>query len=79
MCWSSPPGHDLKTIVGEKKLYPITYLRRLNAVTKRKLISNEILLLKQLTEINPRELRKRTGIAKLTLEAMIEKSKTILS
>ena len=26
--WSSPPNHDLQTMIEEKKLYPITFLRK---------------------------------------------------
>jgi hypothetical protein len=77
--WSSPPNHDLQTMIEEKQLYPITYLRRLNRVTGKKLVSNGIILLKQLTERNPRELRRQTGISKMNLESIIRKSRMILS
>jgi hypothetical protein len=79
ICWSSPPDRDLRTMVEEKKLYPITYLKRLDAATKRKLTFNGILLLRQLVENNPQKLRRRTGIAKETLESMIERSRKLLS
>jgi hypothetical protein len=77
--WSSPPNNDLQTMIEEKQLYPITYLRRLNPVTRKKLVSNGIVLLKQLTEKNPRELRRQTGISKEDLKAIIRKSRAILS
>ncbi len=77
--WSSPPNHDLQTMIEEKQLYPITYLRRLNHVTRRKLVSNNIVLLKQLTEKDPRELRRQTRISKKNFESLLRKSKAILS
>jgi hypothetical protein len=77
--WSSPPNNDLQTMIEEKQLYPITNLRRLTHVTKKKLVSNGIILLKQLTEKNPKELRRQTGIPKKNLESIIRKSTDILS
>jgi hypothetical protein len=77
--WSSPPNRDLQTMIEEKQLYPITYLKRLNRVNRRKLVSNGIILLKQLTEKNPRELRRQTGIPKKDLESTVGKARAILS
>ena len=77
--WSSPPNHDLQTMIEEKKLYPITFLKGLNAETGNKLASNGIILLKQLTEKNPTELRRQTGISKEKLESILGKARTILS
>ena len=76
--WSSPPDHDLQTMIEEKKLYPITYLRGLDNVTKRKLVSHGIVLLKQLIGNTPKELR-HTGISKSALELLIKKSRVIFS
>ena len=75
--WSSPPNHDLQKMIEEKKFYPITYLRRLDTVTKKKLASNGIILLKQLIEKNPQELRRQTGVPKQRLELLIKKSRAI--
>jgi hypothetical protein len=77
--WSSPPNYDLQTMIEEKQLYPITYLRRLNRVNRKKLMSNGIILLKQLTEKNSRELRRQTEIPKKELESMIKKARAVLS
>jgi HJR/Mrr/RecB family endonuclease len=77
--WSSPPDHGLQTMIEEKKLYPITYLKGLNTATKEKLASAGIVLLKQLTAKNPEEVRRETGISKETLELIIKKARTILS
>ena len=77
--WSSPPNRDLQTMIEEKKLYPITFLKGLNAETRNKLASNGVILLKQLTEKTPKELRKQTGISKEKLGSIVGKARAILS
>ena len=77
--WSSPPHHDLQTMIEEKKLYPITLLKGLNTENRKRLASNGIILLKQLTEKNPTALRRQTGISKEKLESIRDKARTILS
>ncbi|MHC3128935.1 MAG: restriction endonuclease [Candidatus Bathyarchaeota archaeon] len=77
--WSSPPNHDLQTMIEEKKLYPITFLKGLNVETRNKLASNGIILLKQLTEKTPTGLRRQTGISKEKLESILGKARAILS
>jgi hypothetical protein len=76
--WSWPQNHDLQTMIEEKQLYPITYLKRLNRVTRKKLLSNQIVLLKQLTEKTPREIRRQTGISPKNLESILRKARAIL-
>lgn len=77
--WSSPPNHDLQTMIEEKKLYPITFLKGLNAETRNKLVHNGVILLKQLTEKNSKELRRQTGISKEKLGSIVGKARIILS
>jgi Holliday junction resolvase-like predicted endonuclease len=77
--WSSPPNHDLQTMIEEKKLYPITILKGLNAATRNKLTANGVLLLRDLTGKNAAELRRQTGISKDKLEPMIDDARAILS
>ncbi len=77
--WSSPPNNDLQTMIEEKKLYPITYLRGLSALTKEKLASAGVILLKQLAAKNPEELRRETAIPGEPLELMIKKASTLVS
>ena len=77
--WSSPPDHDLQTMIQEKKLYPITLLKGLNAETQNKLATNGIILLKQLTEKTPKELRRQTGVSKEKFGSIVDKARTILS
>jgi transcriptional regulator NrdR family protein len=77
--WSSPPDHDLQTMIQEKKLYPITLLKGLNAETRNKLATNGVILLKQLTEKTLKELRRQTGVSKEKLGSIVDKARTILS
>jgi hypothetical protein len=77
--WSSPPNRDLQTMIEEKKLYPVTFLKGLNSETRNKLTSNGVILLKQLSETNPRELRKQTGVSREKLESLVGKTREILS
>jgi hypothetical protein len=77
--WNSPPSNDLRTMIEEKKLYPITLLKGIKANTRSTLIHNGVILLKQLTEKNPEELRKQTGITKEKLGSMIDIARVILT
>jgi len=77
--WSSPPNHDLQTMIEEKKLYPITFLKGLNAETRNKLASNGVILLRQLTGKSSKELRRQTGISKEKFVSIVGKARTILS
>jgi len=77
--WSSPSNRDLQTMIEEKKLYPVPYLKGLNTKTREKLTSAGIILLKQLTAKSLRELRRETGIRKETLELIVKKARKILS
>jgi hypothetical protein len=77
--WSSPPNHDLQTMIEEKKLYPITILKGLSATTRNRLTSNGIILLKQLAEKNIVGLRRQTGIRKQKLAPLVDSARAILS
>jgi hypothetical protein len=77
--WSSPQNRDLQTMIEEKKLYPITFLKGLNTETRNKLASNGVILLKQLTKKSPKELRKQTRVSKEKLRSIVDIARAILS
>jgi hypothetical protein len=77
--WSSPKNQDLQTMIQTKKLYPITILKGLTPTTRNKLTSNNIIMLKQLTETNTTHLRRQTGIQKNKLNSIVDNAKAILS
>ncbi len=77
--WSHPPKSDLQNLIEDKKLYPITILRGLRSPVRDKLVSTGIVMIKQLTEIDPNELRRRARISKDDSESIISKAKIIFS
>ena len=75
--WSHPPKSDLQNLIEDKKLYPITILRGLRSPVRDKLVSAGIVMIKQLSEIDPNELRRRARISKDDSESLINKAKII--
>jgi hypothetical protein len=75
--WSHPPKSALQNLIEDKKLYPITILRGLRSPVRDKLVSAGIVMIKQLTEIDPNELRRRARISKNDSESIINKAKII--
>lgn len=76
--WGSPKEHDLQTMISKKKLYPITLLKKLNSQTRHQLASNRVILLRDLIEKNPSELRKLTGISKEKLQGIVKNAREIM-
>ncbi|MEM5882999.1 MAG: restriction endonuclease [Candidatus Aenigmatarchaeota archaeon] len=76
--WKYPEEKGLERLIEEKKLYPITILKDLDEKSRKKFSSVGIVLLKQLLEESPEELRKKTNIQKKKLKIFIEKAKKIL-
>ena len=76
--WNSPPDLNIQTMITEKKLYPITYLKGLAITTTERLAQAGIILLNQLTAKDPRELRRETRLPKETLDVIIKRAKMIV-
>ena len=77
--WSSPKNHDLQTMIGKKKLYPITFLKVLDTETRSKLVANGIVMLKQLFEERSEKLGRRIGISRVRLDRMLKIAGDVLS
>lgn len=77
--WGSPKNRDLQTMISKENLYPITLLKRLSSHDRHQLTSNRVILLRDLIEKNPSELRKLTGISKEKLQGIIRNAKEIMS
>lgn len=77
MGWSHPSHYDLQTMIEEKKLYPVSIIRGLRSQVRESLTSNGIVMIKQLLEMNPAELRRKTRISKKDSIFVINKAKTI--
>ena len=76
--WNSPPDLNIQTMITEKKLYPITYLKGLTIKTTERLTQAGIILLKQLTAKDPRELRRETRLPKEALDVIIRRARMIV-
>ena len=77
--WSSPDNNDLQTMIEQKKMYPLTFLKELTINDRKKLVKNGMILVKQLAEKTPNEVRYQTGISKEKLESLIKYAKEIVS
>jgi len=77
--WKAPLEHGLEQMIEEKKFYPITFLKGLDRVSKRRLGENGIVLLKQLVESDIDKLCKMTRISKKKLSNLVGKAREILS
>ena len=74
--WSYPPFQGLQDLIEEKKLYPITCLKRPKKETIMKLSSAGIVTMKQLFREDPEELAKKTGLKRKKLETIVAEAKS---
>ncbi|MFN3301756.1 MAG: ATP cone domain-containing protein [Patescibacteria group bacterium] len=56
------PLRSLERIIEEKKLYPITVLRRIEKKFENRLLAENIITCRDLLEIKPREFQAKTGL-----------------
>jgi len=77
--WSSPPERDLQTMIKERNVYPVTYLRGLKILTRDRLASVGIVTLRQLVHKRPGELSREIGIKKADAQTLIEMADSILA
>ena len=77
--WSAPSQMSLQQMIEEKKLYPITLLKRLDKNLEEKFGDAGIVLLKQLVTCDVNELWRKTKIQKEKLENLVKNAKEILS
>ena len=77
--WSYPPYQGLQDLIEEKKIYPITCLKRLKKETMMKLSSSGIVTMKQLVREESKELARKTELERKTLETIKDRAKSYLS
>lgn len=77
--WRAPPDHGLERMIEDKRMYPITYLKTLRRESRDRILDCGMVLLRQLTAHNVKELQKSTKIRKAELEQLIKKAQEILS
>lgn len=75
--WRFPEEKGLEQMVEEKRFYPVTLLKDLDADTQTKLGDNGIVLLKQLLEMNSNEIFKKTKVDRQKIEKLIKKTREI--
>jgi HJR/Mrr/RecB family endonuclease len=76
--WKYPEEKGLERLIEERKLYPITILKNLDAKSKEKLGDTGIIMVKQLLEENLEELYKKTKIPRKKLKVLVENAKEII-
>ncbi len=76
--WSSPMGLDLRDMIEEKKLYPLTCLRGLRWEVQEKLGNAGVVLIKQLVEENPYALAMKTGLSRMALGEIVERAHAVM-
>jgi hypothetical protein len=79
LSWNTPKEHPLPAWIDQKKLYPVTILRRLNKMHLAALGKAEILLLEDMIKFSTAELAKMTRLPRKHLEPLIAEAKEILS
>lgn len=72
------PEKSLASMIDEKKLYPITFLKNLDRKTGTRLLDNGIITLKQLVGTDLNELQKKTNIDRYRLKMLKERAAQIL-
>jgi hypothetical protein len=73
--WSSPANYDLRNMIEEKKLYPLSCLRGLDSETKMKLVNSGIVLMKQLFEEETLVIARKAEVSKETVKEIVEKAR----
>jgi Holliday junction resolvase-like predicted endonuclease len=76
--WKSPPGKSLEELIIQKKLYPITMDRILDARTEARLADAGILLLRGLAGAEVKELSKRTRMNPNKLNRLASRARKIM-
>lgn len=76
--WKIPIGKGIESIIEERKLYPVTYLKGLSREIIDRLTANKIITLKKLIQYSPREIQQIASISKKEASEIITKAKAIV-
>lgn len=79
IAWKDPLENGLEKRIEDYKFYPITLLRNLDAKTEAQLGDAGIVLLKQLVEMNIKEIASMTKISANKISDLVLRAKKILS
>ena len=75
--WQYPKKENLKALIEEKALYPITIIRSIDENSKQKLHDAKIVLVKDLALYDIEELKIKTKLSKETLKIILKEAKII--
>ncbi|HIG94532.1 MAG: restriction endonuclease [archaeon GW2011_AR13] len=75
--WQYPKKENLKALIEEKALYPITIIRSIDESSKQKLHEADIVLAKDLALYDIEELKIKTKLSKETLKIILKEAKMI--
>jgi hypothetical protein len=79
IAWKSPPGKSLEGLIKQKKLYPITMDRILDARTEARLADAGVLLLRELAEPQVKELSKKTRLNPNKISRLASRARRIVA
>jgi len=76
--WRYPSNEGIEMLIESKGLYPVTILRKLDNTSKKRLSDANLLILKDLTEKDPKEISLRTGIQDHKLRKIIDEAREMV-
>jgi hypothetical protein len=76
--WRSPQGRGLEHLVEERGLYPVTILPSLKEYMKEVLVENQIMLVKDLVNINIAGFSAKTKLQEKDLHSLTEEARLLL-
>ncbi len=76
--WRYPIENSLEQMIESKGLYPITILQNIDAISKDRFSNAGIMLIKDLTELNPVEIKAKIGIPTSKLSGIIREAREII-
>ncbi len=76
--WNMPEQLDLRSMIEAKQLYPLTCIRGLPREVQEKLSDAGIVLIRQVSEEDPKRLARQLGLSQVMLDAVVEKSPLIM-
>jgi hypothetical protein len=76
--WRSPQGRGLEHLVEERGLYPVTILPSLKEYMKKVLVENQIMLVKDLVNINIAAFSAKTKLQEKDLHSLVQEANLLL-
>jgi hypothetical protein len=77
--WRHPKENSLEQMIESRGLYPITILQSIDTVSKNCFSNAEMMLIKDLIELDPVKIKVKTGIPITKLSRIIQEAKGILN